>query len=426
MVAPVAVGADPDLEQRRLVLLHRPVAGRGEGLDAGARPDEREAERELDLCPPSPCPRRGRTPARARRPRSPSSRAAARRRTCSIAAAQISFASRMRSSSCVGLDRARRGEQRRRVVPRPATRRTSAFVNVVGSPTIRSEACVPSESSRPTRPYSRDASSASVERARERRPRVGRVVAAHVADVVRPGGARRRPRPTPRGRSAPARPRAGRRRRRSPSCPRSSSGRGRCRARARRARRAPARPSAPRTRVELRRRRSGQLTSGRGAARGSPCASCQETTGLRSTPIRSISASITSPGLRYSDAASGLKPATPRDGAGREHVAGAVAERRVVAEDLRDRHGHAARVRLLADLAVDAQRHGQVVRIGDLVGRDDPRAERAEGVDRLAEREDARAHLAPLDVARGDVVEDHVAADVVGRLLGREPLARLA
>src|SRR5213080_945893 len=48
----------------------------------------------------------------------------------------------------------------------------------------------------------------------------------------------------------------------------------------------------------------------RGGA-GSPCASCHEITGLRSTPIRSISASITSPGLRYSDAASSLKPATP-------------------------------------------------------------------------------------------------------------------
>ena len=57
-------------------------------------------------------------------------------------------------------------------------------------------------------------------------------------------------------------------------------------------------------------------------------------------------------------------------------------------------------------------------------GRHDPRPERAEGVDRLAEAEDAGAHLAPLDVARGDVVEDHVAADVVRRLLGREPLAR--
>ena len=76
-------------------------------------------------------------------------------------------------------------------------------------------------------------------------------------------------------------------------------------------------------------------------------------------------------------------------------------------------------------VAVDAQLHLEVVRIGDLVRRHDPRPERAERVDRLAEREHARAHLAALDVARGDVVEDHVAADVVGRLLGREPLAGL-
>src|SRR5215212_1306019 len=47
------------------------------------------------------------------------------------------------------------------------------------------------------------------------------------------------------------------------------------------------------------------------AETGHPCASCHETTGLRSTPILSISASITSPGRRYSDAASSLKPATP-------------------------------------------------------------------------------------------------------------------
>ena len=58
-------------------------------------------------------------------------------------------------------------------------------------------------------------------------------------------------------------------------------------------------------------------------------------------------------------------------------------------------------------------------------GRHDPRPERAERVDRLAEAEHARAHLAALDVARGDVVEDHVAADVVRGLLRREPLAGL-
>ena len=79
----------------------------------------------------------------------------------------------------------------------------------------------------------------------------------------------------------------------------------------------------------------------------------------------------------------------------------------------------------LARLAVHAQLHREVVRVRDLVRGDDPRPERAERVDRLAEAEDAGPHLAPLDVARGDVVEDHVAADVVGRLLGREPLPGL-
>src|SRR5581483_1127965 len=77
-------------------------------------------------------------------------------------------------------------------------------------------------------------------------------------------------------------------------------------------------------------------------------------------------------------------------------------------------------------LSVDAQRHLEFVRVRDLVGRADPRPERAEGVDRLAEREDAAAHLAALDVARGDVVEDDIAGDVVHRLLRREPLPRLA
>ena len=94
-------------------------------------------------------------------------------------------------------------------------------------------------------------------------------------------------------------------------------------------------------------------------------------------------------------------------------------------QDLRDRHGHVPAVRLLPALAVDAQLHPQVVRIADLVRSDDPRAERAERVDRLTEREDTGAHLAALDVARGDVVEDHVPADVVRRLLGAEPLAGL-
>src|SRR5207244_1669231 len=55
VVAPVAVGADPDLEQRRLVLLHGPAARRRERADSRPGPHERVAERELDLAfPPRP------------------------------------------------------------------------------------------------------------------------------------------------------------------------------------------------------------------------------------------------------------------------------------------------------------------------------------------------------------------------------------
>src|SRR5262249_20866846 len=53
VVGPVPVGADPDLEQHRLALDDRPVARRGERLDAAPRPDQREAERELDLALPA-------------------------------------------------------------------------------------------------------------------------------------------------------------------------------------------------------------------------------------------------------------------------------------------------------------------------------------------------------------------------------------
>jgi hypothetical protein len=95
-------------------------------------------------------------------------------------------------------------------------------------------------------------------------------------------------------------------------------------------------------------------------------------------------------------------------------------------EDLRDRDRHAARMRDLPRLAVHAQLHGQVARVADLVGRDDPRPERTEGIDRLAEREHARTHLPTLDVPRGDVVEDHVPGDVALGVFGGEPLPVLA
>src|SRR5262245_64097509 len=46
VVGPVPVGADPDLEQHGLAFDDRQVARRRERLDAAARPDQREAERE--------------------------------------------------------------------------------------------------------------------------------------------------------------------------------------------------------------------------------------------------------------------------------------------------------------------------------------------------------------------------------------------
>src|SRR5215210_892542 len=115
-----------------------------------------------------------------------------------------------------------------------------------------------------------------------------------------------------------------------------------------------------------------------------------------------------------------------RHGPGRDDVARAVTEGGVVRQDLRDRHAHVSGVRALPRFAVDAQLHREIVRVTDLLGSDDPRPQRAEGVDRLAEREDARLHLAALDVPGGDVVEDHVPADVVIGLVGPEPAPRFA
>ena len=142
--------------------------------------------------------------------------------------------------------------------------------------------------------------------------------------------------------------------------------------------------------------------------------------------MRSISASITSPGLRYSDAASGEKPATPDTVPVETHVAGRVAERRVVAEDLGDRHATCG-----PSATPAAPRRSRAAPSRDRAGRGSRPGVTIQGPSgqnvsiALQKREDARAHLAPLDVARRDVVEDHVAADVVGRILGREPLPGL-
>ena len=73
------------------------------------------------------------------------------RATCSIAAAAISFASRMRSSSCSVLI-ARAALSSGVASAASGNASNHAFVYVVGSPTIRSVACVPRLSSSPTRP----------------------------------------------------------------------------------------------------------------------------------------------------------------------------------------------------------------------------------------------------------------------------------
>ena len=264
MVAPVAVGADPDLEERRLVLLDRPVPGRGERLDPRPRPDEREAVRELDLAVEAgavlvhPA-----VPDRAR-PRSRVMPGRKRAWTCSIAPRGDLVREPHPLDLLLGLDRADGVEERRRV------RRLGKRVE----PRLREGrrlADHPVGGLRPERELEADALvlggelPRQVERPQRRRPRVALVVAAEEPHLLGPAHPRRRPPRTPRGRSGRGLPRGERRRRRSPSSPRSSSGRGRCRARGRRARRAPARPS-PRARARASRRRAASSR-----ARGTSC-----------------------------------------------------------------------------------------------------------------------------------------------------------
>ena len=72
----------------------------------------------------------------------------------------MSLASRMRSISC-GVLIARAAFRTGIASLASGHASNQAFVNVVGSPTMRSDACVPSDSSSPTRSYSFAAASAS-------------------------------------------------------------------------------------------------------------------------------------------------------------------------------------------------------------------------------------------------------------------------
>src|SRR5581483_8917801 len=91
--------------------------------------------------------------------------------------------------------------------------------------------------------------------------------------------------------------------------------------------------------------------------------------------------------------------------AGRNHIAGAVAHRRVMGENLRDFYRHLAGMRSLPRFAVDAQLHCQIMRVRNLVGSNDPRSQGTKRIDALAETEYSGLHFAALDVASSDVVE---------------------
>ena len=294
MVAPVAVGADPDLEQRRLVRRHRPVPGRGEGLDPLAGPDEREAERELDQPAPAgslavdePLPDRG---GLALPHAGPELRLDVRHRGGADLVGETDPLDLLR-----GLERARCRQQRRRVGgagPRaePAGREGRRLADhPVGG--LRAEREL--EPDALVRPRGLEGER---ERASRGRPRVGLVVAAHVAHVLRPG----RPRGVLGGRLEAEQDRL--------ALAREDAGVVALHApEVRQVEHVVGRPDDERVELALRHqgpnpvellvvlRPAHQRT--RGGA-GSPCASCHEMTGLRSTPIRSISASITSPGLR--------------------------------------------------------------------------------------------------------------------------------
>jgi hypothetical protein len=188
VVGPVAVGADPDLEQDGLALDGGQVSRRGEGLDAAAGPDEREGKRELDpavvartLAVDEALPERGDLGLPHPGPEQLAD--VVHRRRCELVRQPQPL------ELLLGLERPRADEKRgrvgrlrERVEPRGGERRRLADHPVGGL--------------RPERQLEPDAlvvaggRDGGVERARERRPRILRVVAADQAHVVRPGGAR--------------------------------------------------------------------------------------------------------------------------------------------------------------------------------------------------------------------------------------------
>src|SRR5438094_298128 len=76
-------------------------------------------------------------------------------------------------------------------------------------------------------------------------------------------------------------------------------------------------------------------------------------------------------------------------------------------------HRHLAGMRALPRLTVHAQLHREIMWIGNFISSYNPGPQWAECIDSLAEAEHSRLHLPPLNVACGNVIENHVPAELI-------------
>ena len=162
---------------------------------------------------------------------------------------------------------------------------------------------------------------------------------------------------------------------------------------------APMQPSAP-------------VTRKRSRAHATPAVARSNRQVFTRRPMPSISTTTSSP----SPSRIGGSRKTPDAGrrAGRDHVAGLEREGlRAVTDDRGDAEVHVGGAGLLQRLPVHVAGDRERLRVGDLVGRDQDRPHRAEGVERLAA--DPLA-VAELQVAGRHVVEAGVAEDVGERV----------
>src|SRR5207302_7907884 len=115
--------------------------------------------------------------------------------------------------------------------------------------------------------------------------------------------------------------------------------------------------------------------------------------------------------------------ADPRWRPGRDHVAGIERhEMADIADDVVDPEDQIGGVAVLPALAIDLGPQRQLAGVGHLVGGDQPRADRAEGVGALALGPLAAA--LELEFALGDVIDEAIAGNVLWRVVHRD-VARL-